>query len=325
MRFLIFIFLCFTLEAKIVEVKQLFNFSTVEVKKEISAQTHIYYGKTTVDESRVFDISLRFDAFVTKLIANKSYMKIKKGDILFKLYSKEVISVLQELHLAKHISKQARDNALLKLKFLDLSKLQNLKNISNDFAYFSPYDGYIVSKDIDEGSFVKRGKRVMQIADFSTIWVKANIYQKDAFLIQKGMNVEVKIDGFDLVSGVVDFVYPMINTKDQTIPVRIVIKNNKDLFPGLFAKIKITTSNKGRLVLPKTAIIQKGDKSYVFLPQNDGTFLPKEISTQQISSKYYEVSKGLKEGEKVVSKALFLLDSDALSNGLYDEGEDDDW
>lgn len=324
MKFLILIFLAFTLEAKILEVKQLFNFSTIEVKKEKFPQSHIYYGKTAVDESRVFDISLRFDAFVTKLTADKSYMKVKKGDLLFRLYSKEVISILEELKLSKNISKQARKNALLKLKLLNLQGLKDSKSFASDFSYFSPKSGYIISKDIHEGSFVKRGQKIMQIADFSTMWVLANIYQKDASVIKKGMHAEVKIDGFNSVSAKVDFIYPKINNKDQTIPVRIVIDNNTKLFPGLFAKIKITTNSQSQLILPKTAIIQKGDKSYVFIPQSDGSFNPKEIQAKQISSKYFAITQGLSEGDKVVQKALFLLDSDALTNGLYDE-EDDDW
>ncbi len=325
MRFWILILFTLSLDAKILEVKQLFNFSTISVKKEILAQTQTYYGRTGVDESKVHDIALRFDAYVTRLFANKRYMKIKKGDMLFKLYSKEVISALEEFRLSSHISKSAKRNALLKLKLLDLPNLDKRATMQESFVYTSPVTGYVIAKNIQEGSFAKRGKVLLQIADFSTIWVIANVYQKDIAFVHKGMKAKIKTQGFPPQEGVIDQVYPTVDAKNQTIPVRIVIKNNTNLFPGLFSKIKITKNSAPRLILPKTAIIQKGEKSYVFIPQSDGSFTPKEIHVTQINSQNFAIHSGLKEGDKVVDKALFLLDSDAMTNGLYDEEEDDDW
>ena len=95
MKTVILIFIAITLNAKILDVKQLFNFKSIAVKKEILQKSRTYYGKTAVDESKVKEIALRFDGFVTKVYADKSYTYIKKGDRLLKLYSKDIIICLK--------------------------------------------------------------------------------------------------------------------------------------------------------------------------------------------------------------------------------------
>ncbi len=325
MKTVILLLIAVTLNAKILEVKQLFNFKSVTVKKELLQKSRTYYGKTAVDESRVKEISLRFDAFVTKLYADKSYTYIKKNEPLFRLYSKEVLSLTQELSVSKNLSKAAVKRAVYKLRLLELENLSKTSKMLYDFDFFSPYEGVIIQKNVLEGSFAKSGKTLFQVADFSTLWVIAEVYQKDIPLIKKGMNAKVVIEGFGAFDAKVDFIYPKVDPKSQSVAVRLVIKNDKNIFPGLFAKIEIVFDKKERLVLPKSAVLQKGDKSYVFIPQSEGSFIPKEISAQKIDSNYFEITDGLKEGDKVIDKALFMLDSDALTNALYESDEDEDW
>jgi len=325
MKTVIFLLIAVTLNAKILEVKQLFNFKSVTVKKELSQKSRTYYGKTAVDESKVKEVALRFDAFVTKLYADKSYTYIKKGEPLLRLYSKEVLSLTQELAVSKNLSKSAVKRAAYKLKLLELENLSKSSKTVYDFDFFSPYEGYIMQKNVVEGSFAKRGKTLFKIADFSTLWVIAEVYQKDLSLIKEGMSAKIVIDGYKTLKSKVDFIYPKIDPKSQSVAVRLVLKNDKNIFPGLFAKIEIVFDKKERLTLPKSAVLQKGDKSYVFIPEDDGSFIPKEISAQKIDSNYFEITKGLKEGDKVIDKALFMLDSDALTNALYQSGEDEDW
>lgn len=325
MKILLFILLAYTLHAEILQVKQLFNYKTVTVEKKEVSSARVYYGKTVVDESRVRDISLRFDAFVTKLFGDESYKYIKKGDPLFRLYSKEVVSLLEELALSRNISGNAAANARRKLKLLGLEELTGAEKSTGTFLYPSPSEGYIISKTVNEGSFAKRGKRLMQIVDFSSLWVIADIYQRDMGDIRPGQLAEIKVEGFPPVEGRVAFLYPKVDIASQTVPVKIVLSENKRLFPGLFAKVKLFSEKKTQLILPKTAVLQKGEKQYVFIPEGEGTFTPREITAKRFDSHTFSILSGLEEGERVVDKALFLLDSDALTNGLYETEEDDDW
>ncbi|RUM65751.1 MAG: cation transporter [Sulfurospirillum sp.] len=320
------LFFVLTLQAEILQVRQLFNFKTVTVEKRVSAETKTYYGKTAVDESRVRDVALRFDAFVTRLYADKKFMKVQKGDPLFRLYAKEVVSLTEELAISAKLSASALRNARRKLRLLGVPRLAAQKKAVESFDYFAPSDGYIISKKINEGSFAKRGERLMQLADFSRLWVIADVYQKDIAVLHEGMPAKIKVEGYPEVKGRVGFLYPTVDTAKETVPVRIVIDKNDKLFPGLFARVKIALRQKEQLILPKTALLQKGDKLYVFVPEGAGTFSPRQIKARRIDSRHFAVLEGLKEGDKVVDKALFLLDSDALTNGLYEsDEEDEDW
>jgi len=326
MKLLVILFLTLSLNAEILQVKQLFNFKTVTVQKRLASVTRSYYGKTAVDESRMQDVTLRFDAFVTKLYADKRFMKVKKGDPLFRLYAKEVVSLTEELAIASKLSKNAVKNAQRKLRLLGLPQLAKSRKAVETFDFYAPADGYIVSKSVNSGSFAKKGAQLMQIADYSKLWVLADVYQGDIGLLHEGMKARISIEGYPTAEGIVTYIYPKVDAKTQTVPVRIVIDKNQRLFPGLFAKVKLLISQKEQLVLPKSAIVEKGGKQYVFLPEGDGTFSPREIKAKHIDSRYFTVKEGVSEGEKVVDKALFLLDSDALTNGLYEsDEEDEDW
>ena len=326
MKILLILLLAFIADAKILEVKQLFNLKTIEVQKHNFGVKKSFYGKTAIDEARIHEITLRYDAFVNRLYANELYTYIKKGDPLFNLYSKEVSATHEEYLISKSISERAKKSALLKLKLLNLKKLSYQKKPAYDFNFVSPYSGFVVEKNILDGGFIKKGKTVLKIADFSKLWIIAKVHQKDIAFIKLGMKTKAKIEGFTSVEGIVDFIYPSVNVKDQSISVRILI-DNPDLkyFPNLFAKVQFKEDTTSMLQLPKTAVLKKANKYYVFVPAGkEGQFEPKEISAKRVNAKSYEILSGLSEGEKVIDNALFMLDSDAVTNALY-ESEDDDW
>lgn len=120
-RMLILLIISFSfLDAKIIEVEQLFNKKITKVKKESISQTKSYYGKTLIDESKVVDVVTRFNGYITKLNANKTYMTINKGDSLFSIYSDDISSLQNELQIAKNFNKSIYKSTLEKLKSLDI-------------------------------------------------------------------------------------------------------------------------------------------------------------------------------------------------------------
>lgn len=327
MRLLFILMIAALLEAQILEVKQLFNLKTIPVKKISFQESKQFYAKTAIDESRVRAVTLRFDAFVNKLYSDKLYTKVQKGDPLFNLYSKEVSSLHEEYLVSKTLSNSAKRDALLKLKLLDAAALSKAKKPVYNFDFRSPFSGYVIEKEILEGGFIKKGKRVLKIADFSKLWVIAKVYQKDITFIQPDMKANVFIEGFGSVPGTVDYIYPTVDPKEQSISVRILI-DNPDLryYPNLFAKVHFKQEAAAMLALPKTAVLKKAEQYYVFVPVGkEGKFEPKEITAKRVSANTYQVLSGLNEGEVVIDNALFMLDSDAVTNALYESEEDDDW
>lgn len=321
-----------SVDAKIIEVEQLFNKKTVLVKEENVGIIKSFYGKTRIDESNTVDITTRFDGFITKLNANKNLMYVKKNETLFSIYSDEILSIQKEIQISKSINKNLYRSSVEKLKVLDISKseinkIKRAKTSMEGIKVFSPMNAIVLKKNINDKSAVKKGKLLLQLANIDKLWFIAQIYQKDLTFIKKDMKAYVYIDGLSqAVKTKVDFIYPMVNEKTKTIDVRFVI-DNKDLniYPNMFASVKIKAVNKTMLTLPKTAVLTKGSNFYVFKPISDREFEPVKIEAKRISTNRYEILDGLNKGDKVINNALFLLDSDAVTNALYESDTDDDW
>jgi len=322
MRGLVLFLVLFSfIDAKVLEVKQLFNKKIVKVVKKEVGITKKLYASTKIDESRVYDLTLRFSGFVEKLYANKSFLEVKKGDELFSIYSDAISNIYEELKISKNpIIKKSLQK---KLKLLGVNS-----QIKDDYtvSVFSPYNGYIIEKKINQGSFLKSGQVALKIADFSTIWVIAKAYQSDIGKFKVGDEVVVKVDSVGRFKAKIDYIYPTLNPKTKTFDVRVVLQNkNKRVIPNLFATVFVLTKKKTMLTLPKSAVLTKGEKRYVFVPLKNGEFEPKEVKARRIDSKTYEILSGVKEGDRVIDDALFMLDSDAITNALYDNDDDEDW
>jgi len=330
---LIFFTLFFsTANAKIIEVEQLFNRTTVKVKEQSIGETKSFYGKTKIDESKLTDIVTRFDGFVTSLEANKNFMFIKKNQPLFSIYSDEILAIQKEIQIAKNVNRNLYRSTVEKLDRFDISKgeinkLKANKIKSKGITVYSPSNAIVLKKNINDKSFVKKGKLLLQLANIDKIWFIAKVYQKDLNFIKKDMSARVYIDGFGKsIPTKVDFIYPYLDEKTKTIDVRFVL-DNKDLkiYPNMFASVKIKSSSKTMLTLPKTAVLTKGSNYYVFKPVSKTEFEPVKVEVKRIASSKYEILDGLEAGDEVINNALFLLDSDAVTNALYETDEDDDW
>lgn len=141
------------------------------------------------------------------------------------------------------------------------------------------------------------------------------------------MKAKIYVDGFDeAVISTVDYIYPTVDETTKSVDVRFII-DNKDLkySANMFAKVDIKQVDKEILTLPKTAVLQKGSKHYVFQYLSETEYEPIEVTAKRISSNKYQILEGLEENQRVINNALFLLDSDAITNGLYSSSDDNDW
>ncbi len=325
------LFMVYTVSnAQILEVSQLFNKKLVKVQKEQIGTLKSFYGHTAINESKIYDIVTRFDGFITKINADKQFMPIKKGQALFSIYSDEILSIQKELHIAKKINQKLYQSSLDKLEAFDIHPTQ-LRKIKKQKALksidvISSYNAIVLQKNINQGSYAKKGKLLLQLANLDSLWFIAQVYQKDLESIEIGQKAKILVDGQKTpYTSTVDFIYPIINKKTKTVDVRFILENKeKNLLPNMFATITLLQNKKSRLTLPKTAVLNKGSKYYVFQPISKEEFEPIEVSVKRISSNKYEILDGVEEGQTVINNALFLLDSDAVTNALYEE-DDDDW
>ena len=319
------------LQAQILDAKQLFNKKITKVVKEEISINKSFYGVTKIDESSLVDIVSRFDGYVTKLNANKKYMTIKKGEQLYSVYSQELLSIQNELQVAKNFNQNIYQSTFSRLDNLDISKgeqqkIKDGKMNSNGLVVTSPINGLLMEKNINQSSAVTKGNMLLQMASLDKIWFIASVYQSDLEFIKKDNKALITIDGINQkLNSKVDFIYPIFDEKTKTVDVRFVLENEDLLLvPSMFGKVDINVKKDLMLTLPKTAVLKKADKFYVFKPLKDGEFEPVKIEAERISSNKYEILSGLNENDEVINNALFLLDSDAITNALY-ESDKEDW
>ena len=330
---IVFIALLFNgfLQAQIIDAKQLFNKKMTKVTKEEVVVSKSFYGITKIDESSLTDVVSRFDGYITKLNANKKYMTIKKGEPLYWVYSQEILSIQNELQVAKNFNQNIYQSTLERLDNLDISKaeqqkIKNGKMNSNGLVVTSSMNAILMEKNINQSSAVTKGTTLLQLASLDKIWFVASVYQSDLEFVKKDGEALINIDGINQkIKSKVDFVYPIFDDKTKTVDVRFVLENEDlILVPSMFGKVDINVKKDLMLTLPKTAVLKKADKFYVFKPLENGEFEPIKIEAKRISSNKYEILSGLNENDEVINNALFLLDSDAVTNALY-ESDKEDW
>ena len=317
--------------AEILDAKQLFNKKITKVKKEEILLSKSFYGITKIDESSTFDIVSRFDGYITNLNANKSYMSIKKDEPLYSIYSSDILSIQNELQISKELNQNIYQSTLLKLDNLDIpkesqKKIKNGKLNNNGLVVTSPTNGILLQKNINNKSSVSKGTTLLQIASLDKIWFIASVYQEDLAFIKKDKQATIYIDGLNTSFNTkVDFIYPIFDDKSKTVDVRFILDNKElNLLPSMFGKVDIIDKQKELLTLPKTAVLKKSDSFYVFKYVSNDEFKPVKIEAKRINSNKYEIISGLNENDEVIDNALFLLDSDALTNSLY-ESDNEDW
>lgn len=326
MRLLISLFLLAGLYAGDLSVEQLFNVKTTEVKKIEYSPFKTFYGVSEADESGISDIVLRTDGYIGDIKVDRQYSYVKKGDELFTLYSPQIYTAASELlNTLGTEHEKLKESVITKLSLLGvdgkvIKELIATKKIKENIPFYSPAEGFVTEKRVFKGSGAKAGQLLFKITDYKKMWVIAKVYESDLELVKKGMRAKIRFDGdAKEYDSEVDFIYPAVDKKEKSVNVRLVLDNEKlRIYPGSFANVTIYSKSKTLLMLPKSAVITKGDNHYVFVAgEYEGEYEPRKIEAKRLDSGSFEIVSGLNEGESVVDNALFLFDSDAQLNGLY--------
>lgn len=291
-------------------------------------------GRVEPDERRVYAISPKFEGYVERLFVNVTGQAVGKGQTLFEVYSPELVSAQREYAIAvqgvgslKDAASQAQagmaqlaDASLARLRNWDISEAQ-IKALTETGAttrtlsFRSPVSGIVMDKKAVQGMRFMPGEALYQIADLSSVWVIADVFEQDIGLIKNGAKATVNINAYPgkTFTGRVAYVYPTLNPETRTVPVRVELANAGGLLkPGMFAQVELPVGARGQVItVPVSAVIDSGTRQIVLVDQGDGRFESREVKLGARSDTHVEVLDGLKDGEPVVVAANFLIDAES--------------
>lgn len=291
-------------------------------------------GRIEPDERRTYAIAPKFEGYVERLHVNATGQLISKGQPLFDVYSPELVSVQREYAIAmqgvqamKNAGNESQD-AMKRLSEASLARLKNwdisedqIKSLTTSgetrrtLTFRSPVSGIVTEKKALQGMRFMPGETLYQIADLSSIWVIADVFEQDIGLVKTGAKAQIRINAYPdkTFTGALSYVYPTLKAETRTVAVRIELANPGNLLkPGMFAEVELPVSAKGAvLTVPNSAVIDSGTRRIVLVQSGEGKFEPREVKTGSRSDQHVEIISGVKDGELVVVAANFLIDAES--------------
>ncbi|KXB32514.1 RND transporter [Dechloromonas denitrificans] len=291
-------------------------------------------GRIEPDERRTYTISPKFEGYVERLHVNVTGQPVSKGQPLFEVYSPELVSAQREFAIAvqgqeslkdaesytQDSMRQLAESSLARLRNWDISEEQ-VKSLAKSgetrrtLTFRSPVNGIITEKKAVQGMRFMPGEALYQVADLSSVWAVADVFEQDIGLVKSGAKAKVKINAYPdkTFEGTISYVYPTLKAETRTIQVRIDLPNTNNLLkPGMFAQLELPTTVKGAVVtVPNSAVIDSGTRQIVLVQAKEGRFEPREVKLGARSDDRVEVIDGVRDGEQVVVAANFLIDAES--------------
>lgn len=291
-------------------------------------------GSVEADETRLARVQLRFSGWIQKVFADATYKTVQKGQRLFTVYSPEITATQHEYVLARENREllgtstvpgvasgsdfllHAAAERLRQWQIPDrtIAALENGGDAQRELEIDSPVSGFITERNAFSSVFVQPGTSLYTIADLSNVWVSGQVLQSDIGRIKPGDAVSVTTDAWPgrRFSGRVDLIYPQVDEATRTVKVRVGIANpDMKLAPGMYVNLNIAAPLGRQLTVPASAIFQTGMRQIAFVDHGSGYFEPREIETGIHAGDDVVVLNGLKSGERVVTSANFLIDSES--------------
>ncbi|CAG0984091.1 Cation efflux system protein CusB [Rhodocyclaceae bacterium] len=291
-------------------------------------------GRVEIDESRIQAVSPKFEGWVERLHVNTTGQPVGRGQPLFEVYSPELVSAQREYAVAARglaSLKEAPAEAQAAMRQLAEASLQRLRNwdISDEqikalaaggeprrtLSFRSPAGGVVLEKKALAGMRFAPGEALYQIADISSVWVVAEVFERDIAAVRSGQKARVTINAYPgkVFEGRVGYIYPTLKAETRTVPVRVELPNPGGLLkPAMYANVDFATGKGTRVVsVPVGAVIDSGARQVVFVEKGEGRFEPRQVKLGARGDDYVEVREGVTEGEPVVVAANFLIDAES--------------
>jgi membrane fusion protein, copper/silver efflux system len=291
-------------------------------------------GRVAVDERRLHHVHTKYEGYVEHLHVDFTGKLVKNGEPLLSIYSPELVATEQEYLLAYQAQKRfaaggiemvarggtdlleaARQRLLFwDIRPEDIATLERTGQVMKTLDLYSDTSGYVVQKMAFHGMRVTPVDALFDIADLSELWILADVYESDLTSVRLGMDAEVVVPYLPgkRWKGPVTYIAPTVEEKTRTITVRIEVSNRGgELKPDMFADVFLESDLGFGLVVPDSAVINAGDRQIVFVDPSDGRLEPREVELGAKAGGSFQVLSGLAEGDRVVTSANFLLDSES--------------
>ncbi|CAE6947702.1 Belongs to the membrane fusion protein (MFP) (TC 8.A.1) family [Vibrio sp. B1FLJ16] len=278
-------------------------------------------GYIAFDESQLWQTNVRVAGWVEKLHINAVGEKVQKGNVLFTLYSPELVKAQEELLNAYRTGRSGLvKGATERLVTLgvDRSQIDAIKKrgkASQTIEIKAPEDGIIASLNVREGGYLSPAQAVISAGPLENVWVDAEVFERQAHWMKADSDATMTLDAIPGKSwqGNVDYVYPILDPKTRTLRVRLKFPNpNGELKPNMFANITLQpVSETAVLTIPRASVIRSGGMTRVVLAEGDGKYRSTRIEVGREADDRTEVLEGLSQGDRIVTSAHFMLDSES--------------
>jgi Cu(I)/Ag(I) efflux system membrane fusion protein/cobalt-zinc-cadmium efflux system membrane fusion protein len=304
------------------------------VKREDLKDTIRTTGNVAIDERRLSYVQTRISGHIEKVFADATYQYVRRDQPLFSIHSPELVAAEREFLLAKQnaqnlsqstvpgvaagvasLQESSRERlAQWDIPPQEIIRLDTTGQVGETLEIHSPVSGYITERNALPNLMVQPDTRLYTIADLSTVWVLAQVFQNDLGRIRVGAPASLTVDSYPgrVFRGRVDFIYPDVDMTTRTARARLVFSNSRmTLSPGMFVNVSLEVNLGKQLTIPVSGVLQSGARQIVFVDRGNGYLEPRDVQLGPQAGEEYIVLKGLRAGERIVTSANFLIDSES--------------
>ncbi len=291
-------------------------------------------GTVMPDESRLSSVAPKFTGVVERLVVNTTGQRVRIGQPMAAIYSPDLLAAQQELLIARDLDRSVSGTSVpgvpgssdgllaaarQRLRLWDVPESQiddvlRTGRPQRTIWLYAPMSGVITERLVVLGQAVHAGMPLFTITDLSSVWVNIQLREAEATLVREGTSATLEFAALPgrPYEGRVAYVDPTVNETTRTLAARIVVRNaDGQLKPGMYATARLSTPARTALTVPSTAVIQTGERAIVFIDMGDGRLLPHDVELGRVNGELTEVLAGLEPGQRVVSSAQFLLESES--------------
>jgi Cu(I)/Ag(I) efflux system membrane fusion protein len=291
-------------------------------------------GVVTFNETRTAQVAPKFGGFVERLYVNFTGQPVRRGQPLMEVYSPDLVAAQQELLLAGQLQRDIGRSAVpgvpanttnlveaarRRLRLWDVSEGQideilRTGRVSRTLTLYAPASGVVAEKRAVQGQSFMPGEHLYTIVDLSDVWVDVQIREMDAAAVRVGSGADVEFAGLPArtFKGFVTYVYPTLDTAARAVRARVSVTNTDNVLkPGMYATVRLYTPKRTALTVPSSAVLRTGERNVVFVDMGGGELMPHDVQLGRTAGEYTEVLSGVEPGQRVVTSAQFLLDSES--------------
>ena len=303
------------------EVIQNLGVRTATVQRSPLRRAIDTVGYVEYDETKVSHIHLRTEGWIEQLVAHSEGERISKGEQLLALYSPDLVNAQEEFVQALALGNNSLTRAsrarlvALGIPADQVRELEKTRKVRQNIAIYSPQDGVVSKLMVRHGMYVTPKTQVMSLADLSSVWLIAEVFESQADWVKVGQPAEVSLAFLPgrIWEGTVEYIYPSLDAKTRTLKARLRFDNpDEALKPNMYANVRIFGGAKeDTIVIPVEALIRTGRETRVVMALGEGRFTSRTVTAGIESGDWVEIVAGLEPGEEVVTSGQFLIDSEA--------------